>query len=313
MSKEFLKEVFGELPDCQAWSLQLLQIKNSTKNGTSYISREISISPDNRVSEYIKQLSDSYAKVGGYIDDFLSVDDYTGDVVDHAVYKIPRSNQLLKAECDSLVQTVANPNRESDVKKISPNALILQGSIKTSRQEIGDTSVLLISMQKPLTFLKNKFSLGAGDSFKEITDPILTLRKTIDVAIIGDTVYLFNLSGEKLFNMERSYKALCSVEVESISTCDFLTDVEAFKAAATQGRNPRRFVAYNQAHFEALKDIRRRHELAEKFEIPMQGDNIATEKPEDVEKLVKFLCNKAMLDPCDASPMEVSATKPWGK
>ena len=168
-------------------------------------------------------------------------------------------------------------------------------------------------MQKPLTFLKNKFSLGTGDSFKEVTDPILTLRKTIDVAIIGETVYLFNLSGEKLFNMERSYKALCTVEVETISKCNFLTDVEAFKTAATQGRNPRRFVAYNQAHFDALKDVKRRHELAEKFKIPMQGDNIATEKPEDVEKLVKFLCNKAMLDPCDASPMEVSATKPWGK
>lgn len=313
MSKKYLKEVFGKLTSCRAWSLQLLQIKNSIRNGTTYISREISIHPDTKVMDYIEQLSDSYCKVGGYIDKFSSVDDYTGDVVNNAVYKISRNNQLLKEECDSLLQATANPNREAKVKDISPNALILQGVVKTEEQEIGDTSVILVSIQRPITFFKNKFALGSGEAFKEITEPILTLRNSIDVAIIGDMVYLFKLSGEKLFNMERSYRALCEVEVVQISQCDFLTDAEAFKTVATQGRNPRRFVSFNQAHFDVLKNIARRHELADKFKIPMCGDNIATERPEDVEKLVKFLCNKAMLDPCDSSPMKVSATKPWGK
>lgn len=313
MSKQFLKEVFSNLLSCQAWSVQLLQVKNSSKNGTTYLSREISLNPETKVEEYIRQLSESYVKDQGYIDSFSSVDDYTGDVVDHVVYKLDRANHLIQTECDSLINTVANPNREAQIDDIIPTALLFQGAIKTSQHDIGDTSVILISMQKPMTLLKNKFSWISGRTFEEITKPVLTLKSTIDVAIIGDIVYLFTLAGENLFGMERSYKAICKIQVDEIAECGFLSDVEIFKSAANQGRNPRRFVAYNPTHFEALKDETRRKSLADKFNIPIKDSIIVTEKLEDVEKLVKFLCNKAMLDPCDNSPMEVAGTKPWGK
>ena len=47
------------------------------------------------------------------------------------------------------------------------------------------------------------------------------------------------------------------------------------------------------------------------FGFSLYDEKIVTENSEDVEKLVKFLCKKAMLDLCGELPVEVSATKPW--
>jgi hypothetical protein len=47
------------------------------------------------------------------------------------------------------------------------------------------------------------------------------------------------------------------------------------------------------------------------FKITMKGDVIDTEDEKCSERLVKFLCDKAMLDPIDEEPREVSAAKVW--
>ena len=43
----------------------------------------------------------------------------------------------------------------------------------------------------------------------------------------------------------------------------------------------------------------------------MKDDEIDTEADKASERLVKFLCDKAMLDPIDEGPREVSAAKAW--
>ena len=313
MSKQFLKEIFSNMYSCEALSLQLLQVKTSSRTGTAYISREIEIKPDTKLTDYVKHLSETYSKENGIIDSFSSVDKYTGDVVNHVVYRIAANDLIIRDELFSLKKTVADPSREALLMDIKPTALLLQCTVKNSHREIGDTSVMLISMQNPLTMLSNKFLFFTERSFHEISAPVLTLKNTVDVAIIGDTVYLFSLSGEKLFAMERSYKALEKIKADEIAKCGFLSDPDTFKAEAAKGRNPRRFVSFNQSHYEALRTPQIRNKIAEKFSIPIKNDMIMTDKPESVENLIKFLCDKAMLDPCDESPMEVASSKPWGK
>ncbi len=46
MSKQYLKEMFSHLTECHAWSLQVVQVKNSSRNGISYICREVEIEPN---------------------------------------------------------------------------------------------------------------------------------------------------------------------------------------------------------------------------------------------------------------------------
>lgn len=50
MTLEKMKAVFVALPNCTAWSLQLLKINVSKQSGTSYIGREITLSPESTLA-----------------------------------------------------------------------------------------------------------------------------------------------------------------------------------------------------------------------------------------------------------------------
>lgn len=119
------------------------------------------------------------------------------------------------------------------------------------------------------------------------------------------------VAGENLFAMERAYKAVCNNKVNEIIECGFLTDEAVFQKIATSGQNPRRFVAYNQSRLEAMKNVSKRKKLAKMFNLKLSGSNIDTNDEKTATRLVKFLCNKAMLDPLNDLPVEVAAAKSW--
>ena len=129
---------------------------------------------------------------------------------------------------------------------------------------------------------------------------MLNLRQNIDVVIIDNMIYLLTLTGEKLFNMERSYRAICVVKTEDICDSGIISNVESFKNIATSGHNPRRFVAFNQQRYDAMKDAALRRRMAAIFQLTL-----------DSEKLIKVLCNKGMVDPFGNVPVEVSAVSRW--
>ena len=171
--------------------------------------------------------------------------------------------------------------------------------------------IKFVSMQSPITVMNNKFLWRETNTFNKVSEPILSLKKTVDVIIAGDTVYMLSMAGENLFGMERAYKAVCKNKVNDIIACDFLTNAEQFEKTATTGQNPRRFVSYNQSRLDALKNANRRKSLAKKFGLQLSHTRINTDDKQTTERLIKFLCNKAMLDPLDSSPVEVAAAKSW--
>ena len=170
--------------------------------------------------------------------------------------------------------------------------------------------VKLISMQNPVTSLKHKF-LRANGTFTEITDKVISLRTSIDVIIIEDTVYMLTLAGENLFNMERAYKATCAGKLNDIEQCNIVTDFSAFSSLAGSGHNPRKFVSFNDEHLQKLKNANSRKKMAKKFNIPLDGDKFDTTQQSAAEKIVKLLCDRGMVDPFDDNPMEVAGSKKW--
>lgn len=307
MGKEYLKNVFEKLDESEGWSFQVIQIKNSSKNGTSYICREVDIEPNNRLVEFIEAIKSLYCSEKG-IDAYCDLDDYSGDIVDHVIYKLAKTNPLISVECRKLMDNTANPDREIPLSDIRANAALFKGVISIASRDI---SIMLISMQKPISLLSNKFLWVETNKFRTIDTPVLTLRKTIDVAIIEDEVFLFTLAGEKLFNMERSYRKMAEVYEKEVLDSELVSDVEGFSIVSSSGRNPRRYVSFQKERLEWLKNKKNRKKAAEIFGFNIAGDKIDTSTTEAAEKLIKFLCNKAMIDPCDDHPVEVAGTKPW--
>lgn len=146
--------------------------------------------------------------------------------------------------------------------------------------------VKLISMKNPVTTLKNKF-ISLNGAFKEITDDVISLRKTIDVIIVYDTVYMLTLAGENLFNMERADKAVCREKLDNVGSCDIISNFNSFKTVATKGHNPRKFLAFNDEFLQQLTNIENRQKIAEKFKIPMIEGRFDSSCPETADKLKK--------------------------
>ncbi|MBQ9601899.1 MAG: DUF4868 domain-containing protein [Neisseriaceae bacterium] len=164
-------------------------------------------------------------------------------------------------------------------------------------------------MQSPITKLKQKFQLlHPSGRFSQITHPILTLRTSVDVVMIGDTIYFLTLAGENLFNMVRAYKAVCHDAVTEIEGTGIISSMDF----AESWHNPRKFVSFDKECLNALKNTNTRKAMAKRFSIPLDGENrFYTSADGAADKIVKLLCNKGMVDPFKNVAVEVSGAKQW--
>ncbi len=232
-----MQPVFDSLSTYSTWSLQLLQIKNSRQHDTSYSEREITLSPEGTLSAFVSEIAERYiADTNGVIYSYQDVIEYDGSTIDKVIYWIRKDNTLISEEYGALIAAIATPDTEIDPLEFKARAYLLRGIIKLGNEE---KPVKLISMQNPVTSSKHKF-LRASGTFKEISDKVISLRTSIDVIMIDDTVYMLTLAGENLFNMERAYKATCSGKLQDIQQCNIVTDFDAFTLIAGSGHNPRK-------------------------------------------------------------------------
>ncbi|MDD3138009.1 MAG: DUF4868 domain-containing protein [Lachnospiraceae bacterium] len=308
MSIKKLEDVFKTLPKCDSWSMQLLKIKTTKRDGTSYMGRKIVFSPEDRMKKFIIEISQRYTDgQQAILKSYLNVIDYDGSTMDKTLYKLQTDSELIKSEYDTFLKAIAEPDVEANPLELSFQAYLLKGIVGIEGNEV---PIKLISMQNPITKLKHKFMMNDGE-FSEIEDKVLSLRPTFDVVIIDDCVYMLTLAAENLFNMERSYKAICSSKIEAICESEIVTDTQAFNAIAGSGHNPRRFVSFNDTYLQKMKNKSSRRKMANQFNITLDGDRFDTSKPEVSEKLVKLLCSKGMINPFDDKPMEVAGSKSW--
>lgn len=303
-----IRSILQNLNNAKNWSLQVLQIKSSKRAGTEYTGREITFDPAGRLEEFVSEISELYIGAKGCFDaKFVNLSEYDGSANGKTIYKLNGTSPLIASEYNSLMQALANPNFEVDPFEMKARASVLIGQFERDETVI---PIKLISMQNPITMLKHRFMQNKG-VFQELDKKVLTLRPTIDVLIYGNEVYLFTLNGENLFNMERSYKVLCSDYIAKVQESEIVVNIEKFSSVAGSGHNPRRFVSYNQSHLEKLKNASTRRKIATRFSIPMDGGKFDTNQEGVTEKIVKILCDKGMVDPFESLPMEVPSAKKW--
>lgn len=310
MSKELLERVFNNIKSEQSWELQLLRIKTSKRTGTSYAARQISLSPEEKMAEFVGDVCDHYLGNGkGSLSKFSSVSDYDGTADAMTIYKLKADDELISEEYDSFLDAISSPDVEADPFGFN-NAYLIKCTIGEEDDRI---PVKMICMQKPITTLKRKFALlGESGQFEELDKKVLSLKPTIDVIIVDSAIYFLTMSGENLFNMARAYKSVCDEKINEIETANFISGFDLFKDIASNGHNPRRFISFNPERFEALRDARKRKAMAKQFNLPLDANGkLDAEAEGAAERIVKVLCNKGMVDPFKKLPVEVSSSKPW--
>lgn len=309
MSLALIRSIMSSLNTTQAWSVSLVKIRNSKRNGTTYAVRGITIAPEGALSRLVAGLSDAYINDDtGILNRFTTVCDYDGTTEAIKIYKLLSTSELVANEFSRLVQAISIPATHGDPLEFAANAYALKASLEINGEE---KNVIMFSLQNPICIMKNRFIYDES-TFQEMNKKVLNLRQNMDVLVIDNAVYFLTMAGEKLFNMERSYKAIGERITTDICASGMISDPASFQQIATSGHNPRRFVAFNQARYDKMKNLSTRTAMATKFRLTLTADGrIDTSSEEMAEKLVKLLCNKGMVDPFDDIPVEVSGASRW--
>jgi hypothetical protein len=309
MSLDLIKEIFVTLSDCKEWHAHLLSFTHSKRKGTMYNCRRIELEPSERIYALIQDISSGYIGEGkNKLNMYVDVREYDGTCNSTTIYRISENNSDLEIDLDPLLQGIADSNSEADPFSIKAQAYVLCGYMKCGNDE---HQIKLISMNAPVTILKNRFLHDKG-KFWEISDKVLNLRTSMNVIIYDRTVYFLDMSGETLFNMERAYKIKCFEAVDEIEGMSIISNPEIFRNTATSGQNPRRFAAFSKSKLQLLTKKKNREKAARYFKIPLTDNKLFdTSQKVNAENLVKILCGKAMWDILEEVPVEVDGSKHW--
>lgn len=309
MSLKLIEEIFNALPDCKEWHAHLLSFTHSIRNGTTYNCRRIELEPSGRLSILIQDISSGYIGEGkNKLNKYADVREYDGTCNTTTVYRIREDNPDIEIDLDALLQGIADSDSESDPFSMKAQAYVLCGNMRRDEEE---HQIKLISMNTPITTLKNRFLHDKG-KFREIPDKVLNLRISMNVIIYDRTVYFLDMSGEKLFNMERAYKLKCSEAISEIKGLNIISDPNIFQSTASSGQNPRRFAAFSKSKLQLLAKKANREKAEKYFKIPLTKDmQFDTSQKAAAENLIKILCGKAMWDVLEEVPVEVDGTKGW--
>lgn len=291
------------------FELQLIRV-SSIRHKTVYANCSVKLTPTGALDAFVKELIKSYTEgEASKLAKYTSVTEYDGTAEQTIIYSLASTNQLVADEYSLLIQSMAEPETEAKVVDFKADAYVISGTIDDD--EGNEIAIKLFSMQKPVSRMKNRFWLS-GNTFKKIEEPVLNMRMSIDVLMIDKEIFFFNMSGENLFNMERSYKALCTACSQDVVDSALITNSDVFKSVAASGANPRRFVSFDKERLEKLKDADMRKKMAAKFKIDLNdADLFMTEDKATAEKLIKLLCKKGMVDPFGEEPVEVSGARLW--
>lgn len=308
MSLEMLQRLFEQLPGLDQRRLRLLRFTENRTTGTVYESRAIKLHTDSEMDKFLDDIKAEYIGKRKRLNQYTAVERYDGSVVGTTIYTLPCSDTLLGAAYGRMADSLAQPKVEGDPVAFRANAYALQGTWDVQE---GSIPVMLVAVMDPFKKLKHKFTYEQGE-FKAITENVLDLRLYADVIVVGQTVYFLGMGGEKLFGMERAYQANAEKLADTFSKVAFLSDAVKLKETALSGHFPRMLVSYQSSKLNYLNDLSKRRAIAEKFEIGIRRDGtLDTEDPKSAGKLLRFLCNKGMLDPTDQSAMEVTGAKRW--
>ena len=113
--------------------------------------------------------------------------------------------------------------------------------------------------------------------------------------------------------MERAYKTVCRDKIEDVISSGIVSDESTFRQCAASGHNPRRFVSFDENRLRKMKDDAGfKNRIAEKFGIIQTPEGILdSSDSENVNRIVKFLCKKGMIDPVNDDPVEVEGARQW--
>ena len=193
---EEITGILSQVDKIENWSINLVKINVSKKEGIKYSVEELSDFDGDGILRTIKEIVQIYS-YGEKSSTYNNIEEYDSNAISNVIYKMDITNNLIRDAYNLFIMALSNPDRESDPTKNKYDCYVLKSSIEGAENDI---PIKFIFMNNPIKVLKNRF-IKIGEKYKEITSTVIGLGLFIDMIAYGDKIYFFNNSGEKLFNM----------------------------------------------------------------------------------------------------------------
>ena len=293
MSKETLLDICNaDKAECYTWSMFFYKIDRRSRE-QPYKFHKIRFKNDQYLLTYAKALMCSVNKF--QITPIEVVQDYDGANTKVSCDKIALDHELISSPWTSFVQALGSAS--SDKIKGKVNGYVLFGE---SRDE-ENNSITFIKTANPITNLTNKksviFTTTAQDELEMFTDAVCRLYLNADILVTETVMYTFNHNFEALFNIEKTMAKIKNAAINAIIATDAFSDVEVFKAYASQYTSSRTFITLKSERIERVKDKRKRRSVATMLKIDLdESGNFIIDSKEKASYLIKYLCFKIFKD-----------------
>ena len=291
--------------DSRHWTPCLFRVD---KEPISFDVREISVEQDGWKA-YLESIEKDY--VGDkkpILGEGFSFREYDGSAPEEGVaFHARMSDEPVGTAAGLFLKLAFGADVERGGEDFHDNGFAIRG-----RTESRD-NIVFVSVRPPSVQLKNRFwLLYDRTEYKPVDRRLLALPKRIDAVFSGTEVWFLTLQGTQMFAPESICRTIARKRIAGMKELRWIEGFGVLEREATKGYNPRRFLAFNEGKVAELDVPSKRKAIARKFKIGLtKAGNVNLSDPVSANKFIKIVCDKAMVDPFDDAPMEVSGAKKW--
>lgn len=302
---ESLKEVVQNLQS-EDMRVALSLYKINRQNGVVKAS-VFSLSLGDGYAEYLKTVSENCIRA---LDNVEEVRKYDGEYIQHILWWSEIKSQEVSRIWDALsnAKQIAEKEWLGNYKSLSCKGVTLQFAYKEKKIEF-------IFNAPPFKQLKGAVFTLVGNKFKFTNDRILALPLEADAIRVDERIYFLTERGVRMFESPEDSAKRSREVIDKILNLGFVSDPENFAKYASDVYNRRLLRKFEEEEADRLKllaDKAKGKKIREKFGLKIDGKQLTSTTKEDVDRVVKLVCQRGMLNPFDDAPMEVHSPSPWG-
>lgn len=208
----------------------------------------------------------------------------------------------------SNAKQIAEKDWLNDYNKLNCKGVILRFVYKGK-------SVDVLFNSPPFKQLKGSVWTFTGNKYKFTNDRLLVLPSEADALRVDERIFFLTERGARIFESPDDLASRLSKVIDEIVDTGMISDAKRFREFASDVSNLRRLRGFEDGGLDRLKLLSGHGEgkkIREKFGLKVDGKKLAVTSEEDVEKVIKLVCQRGMLNPFDGAPMEVHGASPWG-
>lgn len=293
MNKDYLERCLQNIGSDYIWTLYFFNTRKRRNAGFVYESHKVRFKKNDYINSYANQVIN--AVVEYQLSPIGSVEDYDGYNTKISCDKIAVVNDLINDSYTAFVNSLAIAE-EANLKG-RYKGYVLEGQ---PNQDIDGTPITFIKLANPMIPLDSKkaviYKKAADDSLDGIDEQYCRLYLTMDSILIGDTLYNFTHSFEKIFNIEQTLHNVKAKAIETIVNAGFIANPDDFVGHA-QSTNARVFISLNDERIARASSNENRFGISQAFGVPI-GENglFLITTSEQTGLLLKYLCYKTVKD-----------------